>query len=547
MAPGPSNQLLEFLHALRRRRYQVLVPALLVATIGICFAVIVPKTYQISTRIQINEARIEPEFRRANPQESGVRREAYSAYDHVVHYERVKEIIDRNLAQWPEYVQARGEQERQLFLKQVLKRLWASPANSNSKTGTIFVDIKYSDENPTRAARFLDELSQSWLIAVFEADRTSLRDEIRQLQEIFDSQASTLKSLQDSLYKQKQLLGVDPSAKPGQARREDRGDWTFRTLDDASTELVKIESSLRTARFEEEQLRSRFELEPEEILEPVPVEERGPPVELARLAVELEKVEEQLKELLPANSRYKKLTREADELRQKIEELSKVEEDPTEKFARKPNPLKREYELELRTKEDEVGRLGDKRAALLEQIETLEDETRARTEQYKSLEDLESKAQEAYLAQAETSRQLDERKKSLLMLETSPRPWSIAQPPVPSSASKTPNPYLLAAVAVFLGLALGMGLAILSEYARSSYRTVADLATVMSVPVLGAIETIVTRRERRALQLSRALGGLSTALIVGSLGWITYLWHSAPERLPLEVQDTIERLRSVLK
>jgi capsular polysaccharide biosynthesis protein len=547
MASGPSNQLLEFLHALRRRRYQVLVPALLVSTIGICFAVIVPKTYKISTRIQINEARIEPEFRRANPQESGVRREAYSAYDHVVHYERVKEIIDRNLSQWPEYVQAKGEQDRQLFLKQILKRLWASPANSNSKTGTIFVDIQYSDENPTRAARFLDELSQSWLIAVFEADRTSLRDEIRQLQEIFDDQAKTLKDQQDSLYKQKQLLGVDPSSKPNQARREDRGDWTFRTLDDASTELVKIDSSLRTARFEEEQLRARFELEPEETLEALPLEKRGPPAELMRMSLELEKIEEELKTLLPANSRYKKLSRQAEELRQRLEELAQVEEDPAEKFATKPNPLKREYELELRKKEDEVGQLADRRAALLEQIETLEDETRARTEQYKSLEDLESRAEVARLDLNETSRQLEERKKSLLMLETSPRPWSIAQPPVPSSAAKTPNPFLLAAVSVFLGLALGMGLAILSEYARSSYRTVADLATVMSVPVLGAIETIITRRERRTLQLSRALGGLSTALIVGSLGWITYLWHSAPERLPLEVQDTIERLRSVLK
>jgi len=547
MAASGPNQLLEFLHALRRRRYQVLVPALLVATVGVCFAVIVPKTYKISTRIQINEARIEPEFRRANPQESGVRREAYSAYDHVVHYERVKEIIDRNLAQWPEYVQAKSEQERQLFLKQVLKRLWASPANSSLKTGTIFVDIQYSDENPTRAARFLDELSQSWLIAVFEADRTALRDEIRQLQEVFDAQSEGLKHQQDSLYNQKQLLRVDPSSKPGQTNREDRGDWTFRTLDVARTDLVEIEDELRTARFEEEQQRARYELEPEETLEPIPIEERGPPAELARMVAELEKIEEELSYLLPANSRYRKLSQEADELRAKIEELSRVDEDPTERYAKKPNPLKREYELELRKKEDEVGRLADRREALLAQIRALEDETRARTEQYKSLEDLESKAEEARVALIGTSRQLDERKKSLLMLETSPRPWSIAQPPVPSSAAKTPNPYLLAAVAVFLGLALGMGLAILSEYARSSYRTVADLASVMSVPVLGAIQTIVTRRERRALQLSRAMGGLSTALIVGSLGWVTYLWYSAPERLPLEVQDTIERLRSVLK
>jgi hypothetical protein len=69
----------------------------------------------------------------------------------------------------------------------------------------------------------------------------------------------------------------------------------------------------------------------------------------------------------------------------------------------------------------------------------------------------------------------------------------------------------------------------------------------MSVPVLGAIETIVTRRERRRLQLSHAVAGLSTAMIVGTIGWITYLWYHSPERLPLEVQDAIERLRTSLK
>jgi hypothetical protein len=97
------------------------------------------------------------------------------------------------------------------------------------------------------------------------------------------------------------------------------------------------------------------------------------------------------------------------------------------------------------------------------------------------------------------------------------------------------------------GLALGIGLASLAEFARSSYRSVGELASVMSVPVLGAIDTIVTRRERRRLQLSRALAGLSTAMIVGTIGWITWLWHSSPDRLPLQLQDAIEQLRSALK
>jgi len=542
------NQILDFLHALRRRRYQVVVPALIVATIGICFAVIVPKTFKISTRIQINEARIEPEFRRVNPQESGVRREAFSAHDHVVHYGRVKEIIDQNLPQWPEYVQARTEQERQLFLKQVLKRLWASPVNTNQKNGTIFVDINYSDEDPERAARFLDELSESWLIAVFESDRTSLRDEIRQLQEIVDEQAQALGDAQDRLTNQQKILGADPSAKGGDSRRgEERGDWYFRALDGARSELEDVEDDLRTARFEEEQLQRRFENEDDVVPEPLPPEKRGPPAQLAKLEAQLGEIEDILSDLLPANSRYKKLSREADQLREEIAQLSQIEEDPTQQSVFKPNPLKGQYELDLRKKEDEVGRLADRALALRTRIGELEQQTLGRTQQYQDLDDLVSKVVEARGRLAETNKQLEDRKKSLLMLETSPRPWTIAQPPVPSSASVTPNPILLGAVGVFLGLALGVGLAILSEYARSCYRTVSDLATVMSVPVLGAIETIVTRRERRSLQLSRALGGISTALIVGSLGWITYLWHSSPERLPLEVQDAIERLRSALK
>src|SRR5206468_4014668 len=48
---GP-NQLVDLLRALKRRRYQVIVPALLVATLGIAFAVIVPKRYRVSTRIE---------------------------------------------------------------------------------------------------------------------------------------------------------------------------------------------------------------------------------------------------------------------------------------------------------------------------------------------------------------------------------------------------------------------------------------------------------------------------------------------------------------
>jgi hypothetical protein len=34
---------------------------------------------------------------------------------------------------------------------------------------------------------------------------------------------------------------------------------------------------------------------------------------------------------------------------------------------------------------------------------------------------------------------------------------------------------------------------------------------------------------------------------VGTIAWITYLWYSSPERLPIQLQDAIEHLRASLK
>src|SRR5262245_27003759 len=107
-----SNQLLDLLRALRRRRYQVIVPTLLVSTVGIAFAVIVHMRCRVSTRIEIGDrTRVKTDARLRNPQDVAIRREASSAYDHLVNYARVKKILDGDPASWPEYREARSETE----------------------------------------------------------------------------------------------------------------------------------------------------------------------------------------------------------------------------------------------------------------------------------------------------------------------------------------------------------------------------------------------------------------------------------------------------
>jgi protein tyrosine kinase modulator len=547
--PQGPNQLLDLLRALKRRRYQVVVPALLVASLGIAFAVMVPKRYRLNTRIEISDrTRVEFDQRLKNPQDVAIRREAPSASDHIRNYSRIKAVIEGNLAQWPEYVKAPSELERGEFInKRILTNLSAQPSTKDPKGGSIFIDIGFSDEDRERAAKFLKDLSESWLMEMRESDRSTLIAERAELQDILDVQSADLAEKDGRLYALIELLGQDPTTPSGEGRREEAGDWTFQALEKTKTELEDVEFNLRTAEFELQQARDRLQAEPPKLSKRVEVTPDDPRTELEKLELMREKLEEDLAGLRPSHSEYRRLKPKLDELLVELENLRAQAPEVSERYEDEENPLVDEYKTLVRTKEDEVGRLTDQRQALLARKETFEQDTKARTHHHKNLEELRNQVAEQRKLVNETRQQYADRDKSLQMLDSSPTPWKIVQPPGAASTTTQPNPWILSAVAVVGGLALGIGVALLSELARTCYRSVGDLASVMTVPVLGAIDTIVTRRERRRMQLSRAMAGLSTALIVGTIGWVTWVWHSQPERLPLELQDAIERMRSALK
>lgn len=545
-----SNQLVDLLRALKRRRYQVAVPALLIASVGISLAVMWPKRYKVATRIEISDrTRVEFDARLKNPNEVAIRREAASASDHIRNYKRVKSVIEANLAQWPEYVKGTDEQRQQLINETIIKKsLSAQPTVKDPKNGgSIFIDISFSDEDRERAAKFLKDLTESWLTEMQDTDKDTLLTERATLQQMIDNLAKDLREKEERYYEQVQLLGQDPTTPGGDDRRENRGDWTFRELEKQKSNLADVEFQLDTAEFELQQARERLAAEPDKVTTPIVVEGDDPDSEIGKLEELKEKLEERLANLRPTASQYRIYKPKLEQVTSKLEELRGVEPTSSIRYEQKDNPLVAEYRSAVRALEDRAGKLKNQREDLVAYVKVLDEEAKARTNLYKNLDELRNQVSEARKFLNETTQQWQERDKSLAMLDSAPNPWQITQPPVPTSAATQPNAYLLSAVAVVLGLALGLGGALVSEFARSCYRSVGDLASVMSVPVLGAIETILTRRERRRIQLSRAVAGLSTAMIVGTIGWITWLWYSSPERLPLEVQEAIERMRSALK
>ncbi len=544
---GP-NQLLDFARVILKRRWQICVPALLVSALGLCIAVIVPKRYKLSTKIEINETRVEPDSRLKNPQEMAAKREALNAPEHIRHYNRVQEIVDRNPRLWPEYVVA-DENEKQEILRTILDNLQANPQDKKNSSGSIFVTITYSDPDRERAAKFLKDLSEDWLLDVLDQDRQQLRHERDSFKELADLAQKQYDEKSSEFTRLALQLDMDPDRilTQGASGREDTSDWHYRTRDEAKSEQVNIETELGSARRELVLMNERYEAEPDQVSEMDAVKGVDRTELIRQKGVALNDLEESRAKITPNNSGWKKLTASIDELRAEIQDLEDEERGDSLVERMVPNPQKKAILLEMREQENLVKRLDGALAFQLERVKRLEEETRARTQHKERLEKLRNELQLAQANLNDRRQLLAVKEASVRILEESPKPWAIAQPPVLGSASVTPNPWMIIAFSVVAGLALGVGLVVLQEYARSSYRSISDLASVMNVPVLGAIETIVTRRERRRRQAGRALAGLSTAVIVGGLCWITWMWHSAPERLPVEVQGAIERLRSALR
>ena len=67
----------------------------------------------------------------------------------------------------------------------------------------------------------------------------------------------------------------------------------------------------------------------------------------------------------------------------------------------------------------------------------------------------------------------------------------------------------------------------------------------LPVTVDGAIGGIVTRVEERRARLRRAVVGIASAALLGSIVWITGVWMFSRHLLPVDLERAIESLRSL--
>lgn len=105
---------------------------------------------------------------------------------------------------------------------------------------------------------------------------------------------------------------------------------------------------------------------------------------------------------------------------------------------------------------------------------------------------------------------------------------------------------ILMAVSLLLGVGFGLLGPVLAEFTRSSFGSVKEVSRNLGVPVLGAVDMILTTRDVRARHVQSVLSITTMALVLVALGTALYIYAFHPEVLPPAVLRGIRDMKMAL-
>jgi uncharacterized protein involved in exopolysaccharide biosynthesis len=525
-----QGQLQEFLGILLRRKWQVLLPAFVVMALGVAAAVIVPKKFVAKTQIELRPVGV-----------SISNKEGGNAPFQIRSKNRIKKVVQE--LQHREYLVLPPDEQNE-FIDDVQTAVKVTPATSGTQ-GATFVNIEYADVEQEWALKFLRALRTDWIEDVLNRDIKKVEAEQQTLLEERNKQEKELHREEELLadLRSKNNLSATQPVPGSDATRNEDPDYTRLKLNESLRD--KAVNDLATIAIKIKALQARYDEMPPKLTQANVVPGISNEAALGQIQLDIAATERELAGIKSANSKFKIAQEKLRGLTEQRDQLSRLvtKGELQETYRDNPDlaPLRKEIEaleLEQTTLQASLARL---------KTDITNDQTRVDELQPVYREVRERMAKIDRLQAALTVTEGDYQKKVRQVLDiTGPlaNPFEITEEVHTTLKPTEPNPLLILSFAVVAGLALGLTLAVVSEYSKSCFRSVGDISRVMVVPVLGTINTIVTRRQRRLSATKRILVGVSSLVFIGTILFVTWAWATNAQLLSADVRDTIEHLRS---
>ncbi len=543
-----AGQVEEFLQILRKRRWQVLVPTALVFCLSLAVAVIIPQKYHAEGEIEIRHYEL---GNRVGATSEAL--ELGNADTQVVAVERVRMVLD--LLKWDDYenLKLKSQKDPGMSVIDYIKRQKAATQvvakyKEKTKPTSATIEVQYKNVDRDRAIAFVKTLLESWASDLSARDEELLARERDALQNERNASLLAFQAVLDEKSRIEQELGVVSFTHTGNFNSNSREDPFVSEFEENSSLLTAARAKSSGLQAKLADLDKRI-LEAEEyVLQDVEQSRTDIAALMTALEGEIADAKEKQRGLLPKHSQWIMLQ---DLIEKKEADLERAQKTPESSILRQERVLNRDR-LDW-IKQRDVLKIENR--GLLAEIETLDLRTKdleltiqQRITLKGELEVAASKVNAARFRYEEDDKVLHERignLSSLIRNNRQPLKWST--PPHAPAEPSEPNPLLIMAIGLAAGLAIGLGSSMLVEFTKNCYRSVSDVTAVMTLPILGVVNEIVTRQEKRSARWRGTIVISSSTVMLLVLAWFTWAYTRKPELLPPEFLRQFEELRGNFK
>ena len=538
------GQLSELLGILKKRRWQILLPVCFGVAIASAVAVFVPKKYEITTTIELRERNVASDANSRTPKLPSTSREITNAENHIKHFKRIREVIEKEV--WPEY-ELLDEADKQKFIDQIKDNLTVTVLAKRKDEGSTFMEISYLASDAQRGQMFLSDLARLWVDKVVDRERTALREEAKGLaDQVLEADAEWRKASTEARDKAQEgdfsaaeldpggdKSGEDPEFNRLNAQRDQSEAW--------QSDLAGLDAAI-------EQLESLLDETPEEVPVDLVAAAVDQTTEIIGVEAMIADLREQQAVVTPRNRIYGQLQDKIELLEEKIAFFKAQQRSSEIVQEMRPNEARLAMLAERDSLHVQREQLAGKIASIEARIAEAENAAKRRRELKEQLYVAIQKRDHLWESRGLMAMALQEKRLQLDALENAyGDPYEFVQEAFAPETPSKPEPILIITVGLFLGLVIGVGSSLAAEFTKDGYRTAADLARSMNLPVLGVIDRIITRRERSAVFFKRTVVGLSSVFLIAALLTFSYVYSQRSGLLPVEWLERLDELRDSLK
>ena len=537
-----QSQVEEVLSLLKRRIWQILLPAVLTCSVGVMLATLLPRKYWTNTRLELVDQTIP--LKQAGVESPSFASEVFAAQYQVRSFERVRRVLES--LQWEEF-ETLPPDAQYTYIQRVIADIGVKPTEVQ-KTKTLFLDINYEDTDPNHAAQFLNELRRVYVAEKLDALRAQsvqLRDQMyAEVQK--DTEAYT-KALEANEELQR-MHGLAPTQQAPGGGRERPTDPIVQQRNAAQTELSKAEAELKKAQSALSKVNAQLEAQPATVPAEDPVAADNLTKRLSEIQADIDEQKDIQRGKTHQHSQFQTAQKKIEDLEELRTELLQREKEPAPEARRIPNPKRPQLVEQLAALEVEIAGHEGRIAQLSSEVTRLHESVEARTEAARRLRELDDQLEGAVRALAESTKaHATQQRLAEVLLAKEFTPFEVTEYAFPPASPTSPNVPLVIGTAAALGLVLGVVFALLAEFGRNAFRGPVDLGNVLPIPVLGVINEIATAAERRAQSLRRTLVGTTTVALALAVLWITYAYQEHPTLLGPEVVGFLDDVRESLR